>query len=190
MAETAVSICSNALLKLGANPINDFSDDSDRARLASNLYSTVRDRILRAKPWNCAVKRVLLSPDVETPPYDFAYYFTLPGDWLRTLQVGELGDEIEYRIEGRKILADTTSMPLRYIYRNDIPATWDSLLQDVMVQAMAAEMAYAITQSTTKEQAEYEKLKQALRLAGAVDGMEDQAETFGDFRLFNSRLSS
>lgn len=33
-----VSICSNALLMLGAQPINDFSESNDRARLMSNLY--------------------------------------------------------------------------------------------------------------------------------------------------------
>lgn len=33
-----VSVCSNALLMLGAQPINDFNENVDRARLAANLY--------------------------------------------------------------------------------------------------------------------------------------------------------
>ena len=34
---TPVTICSNALLMLGDNPIADFEEDNDRARLAANL---------------------------------------------------------------------------------------------------------------------------------------------------------
>jgi hypothetical protein len=35
---SSISICSNALLALGAHPINDFDEDTDHARLCANLY--------------------------------------------------------------------------------------------------------------------------------------------------------
>jgi hypothetical protein len=65
---TDVSICSNALLRLGAAPINSFEEADElgsniqQVRLAGNLWPTVRKAILRAHPWNCATTRVLLSP--------------------------------------------------------------------------------------------------------------------------------
>ena len=65
---TKVSICSNALLLLGDKTINSLDEGTDRASLASNLYDSVRDSLLRSHPWNCAVKRVILAPDTETPP--------------------------------------------------------------------------------------------------------------------------
>lgn len=186
---TSVSIASNALLMLGAQPINDFNEDSDRARLASNLYEPARDLLLRSHPWNCAIKRVVLSPDTDAPAFGYSYQFTLPGDWLRTLSVGDYGNEIDYRIEGRKILADDSVLKLRYIFRNDQESTWDTMLIDAMTKTMSATMAYAITQSTSKEELEFKKLEMALKQARAVDGQEDPPETLGDFRLLASRHS-
>lgn len=186
---TSVSIASNALLMLGAQPINDFTEDSDRARLASNLYAPARDLLLRSHPWNCAIKRVILSPDAEAPAFGYSYQFTLPGDWLRTLSVGDYGEEIDFRTEGRKLLADDSVLKLRYIFRNDQESTWDTMLIDAMTKTMSATMAYAITQSTSKEELEFKKLEMALKQARAVDGQDDPPETLGDFRLLAARHS-
>jgi hypothetical protein len=88
----------------------------------------VRNYVLRRHPWNCAVKRVTLSPDVTSPGFDYAFQFTLPSDYLKVLQVGEYGAEVDYRIESGKLLSDDNPCLLRYIWRNDNPATWDDLL--------------------------------------------------------------
>lgn len=186
---TSVSIASNALLMLGAQPINDFNEDADRARLASNLYAPARDLLLRSHPWNCAIKRVILSPDADAPAFGYSYQFTLPGDWLRTLSVGDYGEEIDFRTEGRKLLADDSVLKLRYIFRNDQESTWDTMLIDAMTKTMSATMAYAITQSTSKEELEFKKLEMALKQARAVDGQDDPPETLGDFRLLAARHS-
>lgn len=184
---TSVSICSNALLMLGAQPINDLAEDLDRARLAANLYPSVRDDMLRAHPWNCAVKRVVLSPDSNPPAFGYAYQFPLPSDWLRILSVGDYGAEIDYRIEGRMLLADESAPKLRYIFRNKNESTWDSMLVHCMTLAMAARMAYAITQSASLEQTRLQELEMALKRARAIDGQDDPPETFGDNRLLGSR---
>jgi hypothetical protein len=184
---TSVSICSNALLMLGAQPINDLAEDLDRARLAANLYPSVRDDMLRSHPWNCAVKRVVLSPETRTPPYGYAYQFMLPSDWLRTLSVGDYGAEIDYRIEGRAVLANEAALKLRYIFRNENESTWDAMLVHCMTLAMAARMAYAITQSATLEQVRMQELELALKRARAIDGQDEPPETFGDNRLLGSR---
>ena len=48
---SAVSICSNALLLLGDKPIDSFDINNDRTRLVANLYTSKRDKVLRAHPW-------------------------------------------------------------------------------------------------------------------------------------------
>jgi len=101
---TPVSICSNALLMLGDTPISSFDGSTKVASLADALYDSTRDSILRVHPWNCAVKRVTLNPDAEAPAFDFARQFTLPGDFLRTLQVGDRAARPDFRHEGRRIL--------------------------------------------------------------------------------------
>lgn len=187
-AISAVSICSNALLLLGDNPIDSFDVDNDRTRLVANLYSQKRDRVLRAHTWNCAIKRVILSPDAEVPVFGAKYQFQLPGDWLRTLSVGIKGSEDEYVIEGRKILMDSNVCRLRYIFRNDIEATWDPLLVDAMTQVMVAALTYPITKSTTKQATEEEIVKQVLKSARSVDGQEVTPETLGDFPMLANRV--
>ena len=184
---TSVSICSNALLMLGAQTINDLDEDTDRARLAANLYPQVRDEMLRAHPWNCAVKRVVLSPDQAAPAFGYAYQFTLPSDWMRTLSVGDYGAEIDFRSEGRRILADTDTLKLRYVFHNTNEGTWDAGLVEAVTLAMAARMAYAITQSASLEQTRLQELEMALKRARAIDGQDDPPETFDDNRLLGSR---
>lgn len=185
---TKVSICSNALLLLGAKTINSLDEGSDRASLASNLYDSVRDDMLRSHPWNCAVKRVVLAADVEVPAFDYAAQFTLPSDWLKTISVGDEGYEVDYKHESGKILCDGTALSLRYIFRNEVEATWDAMLVRAMELKMAAEMAYPVTGSASMSDMMHNKLLQHMKQARAVDGQDDPPQTLGDFPLLNSRF--
>jgi len=49
---TEVSICSNALRRLGDDPITALTDDTERARLCNAFYVPSRDLVLRSHPWN------------------------------------------------------------------------------------------------------------------------------------------
>lgn len=182
-----VSICSNALLLLGDKPISSLTENTDRARLASNLYPSVRDSILRRHPWNCAVKRVTLSPETATPDFDYGYQFAIPGDLLRVLQVGELGEEDDYQIEGQRILADTNVLRLRYVFRNEDVPSWDALLIDGVTCEMAARMAYPITKSASMQQVMEAKVIAVMKQARAVDGMDNPPDTLGDYNLLRVR---
>lgn len=184
---TGVSICSNALLMLGAQTINDFQEPVDRAKIAANLYPTIRDELLRTHPWNCTIKRVLLAPNATPPSFGYDNQFELPADFLRVLEVGEAGMQIDYLVEGRSILANATSIELRYVYLNDVENTWDASLVGLLTLAMAAAMAYPITQSAALQANFEQKLVMAKKVARAVDGQEDPPQTLGDERLYSAR---
>lgn len=187
---TAVSICSNALLMLGAQTINSFNDSAnlDRAKLCANLYPTVRNKLLRSHPWNCAVKRLLLAPDASAPVFGYSYQFQLPTDCLRVLEVGSGGAQIDYLIEGRQILTDAASIELRYVFLNTDENSWDEALVHLATLAMAARIAYAVTQSASMEQTRTQEFQMALREAKAIDGQEEPPQTLGDERLLSARL--
>lgn len=189
---TGVSICSNALLMLGAQTINDFNDqvNLDRAKLCANLYPYNRDKLLRAHPWNCCIKRIVLAPDAVAPVFGYDHAFELPSDCLRVLEVGSAGHQIDYLVEGRSIQADTTVLELRYVFRNEVESTWDSQLVDLMTMSMTAVLAYPITQSSTERASRLEEFTQALKVAKAVDGQEDPPQTLGDERLLAARFGS
>lgn len=188
MTTSAVSICSNALLMLGDAPISSFEENNDRTRLAANLYAMRRDRVLRSHPWNCATKRVILSPDETPPEFGWSYQFQLPADWLRTLHVGATDAGDEFAIEGRKILMNRNACYLRYIWRNDVEATWDALLVDAMTEVMKATFAYAITKSTSKEELVEAIVQRVLKQARNIDGQENPSESLGDFPLLANRM--
>lgn len=187
---TGVSICSNALLMLGAQTINDFNEPVYRAKIAANLYPTIRDDLLRTHPWNCTIKRALLAPDATPPAFGYANQFELPADFLRVLEVSQAGHQIDYLVEGRSILADATSVELRYVYLNEVENTWDASLVGLLTLAMACAMAYPITQSSALQAAFEQKLAMAKKVARAVDGQEDPPQTLGDERLYASRFGA
>lgn len=192
---TEVSICSNALLRLGADPISSFDEadvegsNIERARLASNLWPSIRRQVLRAHTWNCAIRRVLLSPDALAPEFGFAYAFLRPADWLRTLSVGQSErDRVHYRTEGARFLSDATPFRLVYVFDNANPATWDASLVTTMELAMTAAMAYPVTKSTSLAAELGAQLRSELAFARSLDGQDDPPETFGDFPLLASRF--
>lgn len=185
---SSVSICSNALQMLGAKPINSFEDRTDQARLCANLYASVRDDVLRAHPWNCATKRVILAPLAEAPAFDFLAQFSLPGDWLRTIQVGRKSEALPYRTEGRRLLANVTALPLVYCYRNEVEDTWDANLIHVVELAMAAKMAYAVTSSSSMRDSMRDEYARELKVAKAVDGQDDPPEEFDGGTFLESRF--
>jgi hypothetical protein len=178
---TAVSICSNALMMLGKDPISSMLEDNDRAKYCANLYPALRDALLRKHFWNCAIKRVLLSPDATPPAYGYTAQFPLPSDFLRLYEVGRPGAFVtDFQLENRMILANAAALPLRYVWRNDNEDNWDSGLVDTATIMMAALLAYPITQSTSLRDSMKEEAARTLREAKAIDGQENPSETFGD----------
>ncbi|EDB9085101.1 hypothetical protein BEU93_13305 [Salmonella enterica subsp. enterica serovar Newport] len=185
---SSVTICSNALLALGASPINSFDEPYDFARLCANKYPTIRDSVLRSHPWGCATKRVILSPETDSPPFGFKFQFPLPGDLLRILSVGEEGRHIRYRVEGRLILADVNLLPLRYIWRNDDESSWDSMLIRATEITVAAEIAYAVTASSSMAQLMEQKAQLIMQQSRTYDSQEEPPETLYGTPSYDARF--
>lgn len=187
MATSDVQVCSNALLMLGAQTINSFDDESDRATLVANLWPNMRDAVLRSHPWNCAKKRKLLAPDAAAPDFEFAYQFSLPSDCMRVLSVGEEGETIRYKIEGRKLLTDEAQCKLGYVFRNEDVTTWDALLVSSAEAFVAMTCAYPITKSAAQQQNMLALWQAKLREARTVDGLEEPTDDVGDKPFLNVR---
>lgn len=184
---TKITIANNALAMLADDPISDFNEGTVRSALVRDQYENVRDNVLRMLPWNCAVKRLNLSPDVAAPIFGYAYQYTLPSDWLRTLSISNEDDIVDFRIEGRKILTDQEALQLRYIYRNDDPSTYDAGLINVITYRMAEALAYPITKSTTQAQFMEAKAREAFAIAKGTDAQEEVLPDYFDNSLISRR---
>ena len=169
---SVVDICNGALNQLGASTILSLTEDSKNARLCNARYTQVRDSIFRSHPWNCLQKRVQLPADTATPAWGFSFQYTLPSDCLRVLRI--LDYDSDYKVEGRKIVTNNSSMKILYVARITDPNEYDELLRETLSAALAADIAYAVTSSNPLTQNMYNLLKDKLREARFVDATEGQ----------------
>lgn len=167
-----VDICNGALNQLGASTILSLTEDSKNARLCNARYTQVRDSVFRSHPWNCLQKRVQLAADTATPAWGFTKQYTLPADCLRVLTI--LDQDSDYKIEGRKILTDNSSMKILYVARIEDPNEYDELLRETLSAALAADIAYGITSSNPLTQNMYNLFQDKLKEARFVDATEGQ----------------
>lgn len=180
---SSIEICSAALLLLGDNTIASFTETASRARLCANLYPLAKRAVLRAHPWNCTIRRVILAPEAATPTFDWGYQFARPSGFLRLLQVGYDGAPLDYVVEGVRILANTNVLPI--VYQSEVTeGEWDALLTDVMIKRMELDLAYPITKSTSLRDSLKQEFYQPgvgiLARAKAVDGQENPPESWDD----------
>ena len=170
---SVVDICNGALNQLGASTILSLTEDSKNARLCNARYTQVRDSLFRSHPWNCLVKRVELARDTATPSWGFTYQFTLPADCLRVITILNY----DYKIEGRKILANHGTVKIQYISRVEDPNQYDELLRETISAALAADIAFAITSSNPTASNMYTLFQDKLKEARFVDATEGQNTT-------------
>ena len=176
MAVTQISICNNALVKVGADRISSISQDTRSAILLNAIWDQVRDEVLRAHPWNFAMKRAVLAPNSDAPDFGYDYAYDLPSDCLRVWSAKESDEEsaseINHSIEDSQILCDYDAIYVRYIYRNEDPSAWDSLFASAMSCRLAQEISYALTQSLPLRDSLKQEYKLSLQDARTADGME------------------
>ena len=191
---SVVDICNGALNQLGASTILTLTEDSKNARLCNARYTQVRDSVFRSHPWNCLQKRIQLAADTDTPAWGFTKQYTLPADCLRVLTI--LDYDADYKVEGRKILTDNSTMKILYISRDEDPNQYDELLRETLSAALAADIAYAVTSSNPVAKNMYDLFQQKLKEARFVDSTEGQnmnpekgmADVIGADTFINSRF--
>ena len=170
---TEVSICSNALRRLGDSPITSLSDDTERARLCNALYEPARDSLLRSHAFNFSITRASLAKSATTPAFEFANQFieNLAG-------------------EGRVLLTDEGTANILYIAKITDTTLFDAIFVDTLTAKLSAELAYPVTNSVSL-QTQMEKIyKLKLTEARSIDSTEGFiddiiSDTFTDFRKFS-----
>lgn len=186
-----VSLCNEVLIGLGARPIASFNENTDEALACSNLYATSRDDLLSRHDWPCAVKRVVLSPELQSPAFGYSQSYVLPGDCIRVLGVSETGRYggwlNDYRLESGKILCDANPVGLHYIWRNDVVATWPAGLVSLFKFHLRWSLAFAITRDSQLEISAQQVFMQQLMLYKGQTSQEQPAIEFGGDGFLASR---
>lgn len=136
-------ICAKAMVLLGQNPIIDIDDTSvPNAVKCKAAYAITRDAMLREYAWAFAVRRVMLVADPAAPAFGYAYKFQLPADCIRVIGTDQAG--VGYEIEDGFLMADVSTMGVRYVRRVEESGFFDSLFVDCLSIRIARELAPSI----------------------------------------------
>lgn len=181
-----VGICNGALTKVGEETIISLGEDSKAARLCNLMFDRLRDAVLRAHPWNFAIKRVELAELTTNPIFGFASQFQLPTNCLRVLRTDE--DQIPHQIEGRVLLTDAGTVQIKYISQITDANQFDSLFVQALEDRIAAELGYSLSDNRALSVDMRAKYKETLREARAMDGQEGVMDNVEADLWLNVRL--
>ena len=190
---SVVDICNSALNLLGASTITQLTEDSKNARLCNQRYEPIRDRMFRSHSWNCLTKRVQLAEDSSAPVVEYTNQFTLPSDCLRVLKIhngttDSIASSLDYAVEGRKIKTDEGTVFLVYIAKIVDPNEYDTYLVEALAAALAADLAYAITNNATLAKNYEATADERLREARFIDATENSLGTVESSEFTDARL--
>lgn len=199
--DTSLSICSDALLMLGAKPISSFDEGTDEASVANRLYPDIRDQALLMYPWSFSFKKTSIARLITTPTNEYRYEYQLPGDRLTSPRAiydsnaTGIPPRKEYRIIGDKLLTDYEQVYIDYQYavpEFEMPSYFVQLLKYMM----SWHLALPITDQTEKSQywqsvavgtPESNGRGGYLRQAMNIDGAGNPTNAINDFSLIAVR---
>lgn len=162
MATTETDVANIALSLLGEKRITDIDGGSVVATKLQSQFDFCRQELLRAHPWNFAIKRAELTANATAPIAGRAYAYDLPADWLKVHELNgpEFGmAEATFALEGDQLLADVDTAYIRYVYDVTDPDDWDQLFVKAFALHLAAECALDITNSVEKAALMQQKLQ-------------------------------
>jgi hypothetical protein len=199
--DSALSVCSDSLLMLGAKPIAAFNEGTDEANICDRLYPDIRDQALMIYPWGFSFKKVQLARLVTTPTTEYSYEYQLPSDRIgpprAVFDANEIGSPVrkEYRIMGDKLLTDYEEVYVDYQYsvpESSMPTYFVQLLKYLL----AWHLSVPITDQTDKAQYWQSVAVGSpgengrggyMRQAMNIDGQGQPVNAIQDFSLINVR---
>jgi hypothetical protein len=188
MAQTAVALCSRALITLGARPIASLEESGTEALVCRRLYPGIRDALLSAHPWSFATGQARLARLSAHPTADHRYAYQLPAGFLRALSAGDggAGRGLVYRLAESRLHTDAEQVVLTYVFRpaeSDFPPFFDA----VLTARLAADLCLPITESTSRAEVLARLAEDAFRRARQIDAQQDTPPRIRDFPLLEAR---
>lgn len=156
--DTDISICSDALILLGASPISSFTEGTDAAQACDRLYPDLRNSILSSYNWSWSLTKSQISRLSTNPTNEWQYAYQLPGDMLSgVLAVFETSGTTERpRRYGWEIYGDQLYTNMETVYVDYQQEVNESRMPHYFIRllrtALAAELAIVITDQAAKSE--------------------------------------
>lgn len=198
--DTKLTICSDAMIMIGASPISSFAEDTDASKTADRLYDKIRDTSIQQYPWSWSIKKVKLAQLEAAPINEWKYAYAMPGDLLGEPQALFDSSAVgarprrDWEVYGTSIYCNYEQVWIDYQYRVD-ESRFPEYFVNFLQHALAATFAIPVTDSYNK--ADYfrvlaygppnENMRGGLfRVASSIDGGKPP-QAFEDFPLVDVR---
>ena len=112
-----ISVCNQALMKIGASRIAGFDEKTVQARDCEASYALSRDQVLEAFPWSFAKRRSVRTAATDTPAFGYSFQYVLPSDCLKVLSIladPSSAEEPVWVVEGNYLLTDEEEVYMHY----------------------------------------------------------------------------
>lgn len=153
--DTGITICSDALLMIGAKAITSFNDGTDESSVCDRLYPDIRDSTLVMYPWSFSTKKVQLARLLTAPTSVWKYAYQLPGDKLAgpraVYDTASPGAAVQkdWEIQGDQLLTNLEAVFIDYQYSVG-EFSWPPYFVQLMKYMMAWHLAEPITEQQDK----------------------------------------
>ena len=190
-ANSAIDVCSRALILVGAQPITSFEDDTSEALIAGNMYEDIARSNLVGTRWRFATDQAVLNRLTDIPTGRFNSAYQLPADYLMVHAVTVNDNLIEYKIYGNKIFCDASAndeLVVDFTYRaqeND----WPSYFCVVVEYAMAVVFATSLARDQSMSQLMETQFQKLSAKARSLDGQQQSTNKLVTSRLLTTRLT-
>lgn len=166
-----IDICNRALLKIGQPSIMSLDDNSQLARLCLQEFDAALEATLRSYPWPFAIKRAELARQQDKPPFGPSFYYSLPSDSVRLVDV--LTGGLPYQIEGTAVATNAGSVAVRYVSKSIPISAMDAQTKDVIALMLATRLAITVTENPQLKDMLYAETQQVLAQARNTAAVED-----------------
>jgi hypothetical protein len=166
---TQLDICNAALAELGQKDIQSLNENSEGARLCTQLWTMNLSALLEEHPWGFATKRAALMIAAGSPAFGYSSHFMLPVDFI-SLQSIEGEDYLsDYKIEGGYFLTNASALSIQYTASITDTTKFSPLFADALAARLAWRMAKPITGSASEAQAAFQVYQERLSRAKGSD---------------------
>lgn len=171
-----VTIINRALIRVAKDRINSIDENTQEAIIANEIWDSCREEVLEEGPWSFAVGRANLALTGNTPTFEYTYEFQLPSDCLRVLELPEVEGDLEYEVEGNKLLTNVSTLKIKYIKNITNTGLFSPSFVKAMYLKLASELATAFRRNETLANKLMQEYENAVDIGLAKDAKQNMKE--------------
>lgn len=190
-ADSAIDICSRALILIGADPITSFDEGTTEALVSVNMYEDIARTALVNTRWRFSTNQAVLNRLSDDPTGRYSSAYQLPSGTLMLHAVTVNDALVEYQVYGDKIYADTSeadSLVLDYTYRVD-EVDWPSYFTLAVEYSLAMVFASSIARDSGLANIMQEQARVAMAKARSLDAQQQTTRKLTTSRFITNRRS-